>query len=255
MWNCRAGHHFHMTRPGGDGGTWFTEVADFLGPAYLRYSFTKGTEQEVDFLVDVLDLQPGRHRVLDVGCGPGRHAHALARRGIEVHGVDISETFIDLARKEAPARATFSVADARALEFAGEFDAVISLCQGGFGLVGDDDGQVVAGMARAAKPAGIGRVVFSAFSAYFMLRFLEDHDAFDADRGVNTERTTLKNEAGEERDAVLHTSCFTPRELRLLCERSGLAVEHLWSVTPGAYTRSAPTTDSPEFLTVAVTAA
>ncbi len=29
-------------------------------------------------------------RVLDVGCGPGRHAHALGRRGIAVHGVDIS---------------------------------------------------------------------------------------------------------------------------------------------------------------------
>ena len=235
---------------GGPGGTWFTEVADFLGPAYLKYSFTMGTEQEVDFLVDVLGLRAGEHRVLDVGCGPGRHAYALAKRGIEVHGVDISETFIELATAGAPEGATFDVGDARSLAFDGEFDAVLSLCQGGFGLVGDDDGQVLEGMGRAAKPGAY--VAFSAFSAYFMVRYLEDHDSFDADRGVNTEVTELRNEAGDRREAVLHTSCFTPRELRLLCERAGLTVEHVWSVTPGAYGRHPPTTDSPEFLTIAV---
>ena len=56
---------------------WFEDIAEFLGPAYLRYSFTKGTEQEVGFLVDALDLGPGS-RVLDVGCGPGRHALSFA---------------------------------------------------------------------------------------------------------------------------------------------------------------------------------
>ena len=60
---------------------WFEPIADHLGRAYLRYSFTKGTSQEVDFLVDALELAPG-HRVLDVGCGPGRHAHELARRDL-----------------------------------------------------------------------------------------------------------------------------------------------------------------------------
>ena len=236
--------------------TWFTEVADFLGPAYLRYSFTKGTDQEVAFLVDVLGLRPGEHCVLDVGCGPGRHAHALANLGIEVHGVDISERFVDLARDGAPANglATFAVGDARALAFDGEFDAVVSLCQGGFGLVGDDDGEVLRGMARAAKPDGRGRVAFSAFSAYFLVRHLEHQDAFDASSGVNTEVTTLRNDAGEEKEATLHTSCFTPRELRLLCERAGLRTDAVWSVTPGAYERAAPTTDSPEFLVVATRA-
>ena len=236
--------------------TWFNEVADFLGPAYLRYSFTKGTEQEVDFLVDVLGLQPGKSRVLDVGCGPGRHAHALARRGIVVHGVDLSERFVELATTNAPAGATFEVADARELRFDGEFDAVISLCQGGFGLVGEDDGKVLDGMARAARPAGSsaegGQVAFTAFNAYFLVRHLEDQDRFDPATGVNTEQTTLKNDQGEERPATLYTSCFTPRELRLLCERAGLRPTGIYSTAPGAYRRSPPSLDSPELLTTAV---
>ena len=62
---------------------WFEPIAEHLGPAYLRYSFTKGTVQEVDHVVGALGLEPGQ-RVLDVGCGPGRHAHELARRGFGV---------------------------------------------------------------------------------------------------------------------------------------------------------------------------
>lgn len=227
---------------------WFEPLADHMGAAYLRYSFTKGTEQEVGFLVDVLGLRAGM-RVLDVGCGPGRHAHALAARGIGVLGVDISQRFVDLAGTLAPAGATFERIDARALAFSDEFDAVISLCQGAFGLVGDDDGEVLAGMARAVKPGG--RVAFTAFSSYFVVRFLEQQDSFDAGSGVNHEVTAVKDDAGDEIPAELWTSCFTPRELRLLCAAAGLQVEHLWSVTPGAYVPDPPDLERPEYLTIA----
>ena len=93
---------------------WFEPIADHLGAAYLRYSFTKGTRQEIEYLIPTLGLVPGM-RVLDVGCGPGRHAHALAERGIDVHGIDVSERFVDLARVDAPDGATFERLDARAL--------------------------------------------------------------------------------------------------------------------------------------------
>ncbi|MDQ3758112.1 MAG: class I SAM-dependent methyltransferase, partial [Actinomycetota bacterium] len=141
---------------------WFEPVAEHMGEAYLRYSFTKGTEQEADFLVDVLALTPG-DRVLDVGCGPGRHAHALARRGMHVVGVDISEPFVDLASRDAPPTATFQRCDARDLPYDDEFDAVISVCQGAFGLVGEQDQSVLAGMARAVTGDGTGRVALTAF--------------------------------------------------------------------------------------------
>ena len=79
---------------------WFEELADHMGVAYLRYSFTKGTVKEVDELLRRVPLDPGA-RILDVGCGPGRHAHELGRRGFVVHGVDISQTFIDVALADA----------------------------------------------------------------------------------------------------------------------------------------------------------
>ena len=222
-----------------------------MGPAYLRYSFTKGTEQEIDFLVEALGLRAGQ-RMLDVGCGPGRHAHALARRGFEVVGVDISQAFVDLAAASAPPGATFVRGDARGLTFDGEFDAAISLCQGGFGLVhdsDDDDQLVLEGMGRAVRPGGF--VALSAFSGYFAVRFLEEGEVFDARTGVNLEHTTVRNEAGDEADFELRTSCYTPRELRLLVAAAGLRLHHLWSVTPGAYRRAPPDLEHPEYLVIA----
>ena len=104
---------------------WFEPIADHLGAAYLRYSFTKGTDQEVDFLVSCLGLTSG-DRILDVGCGPGRHAHALGRRGFEVVGVDISEEQLRLARAEVP-EATFVQADFAELDFyEASFDVVVA---------------------------------------------------------------------------------------------------------------------------------
>jgi SAM-dependent methyltransferase len=235
----------------------FEDLADHLGSAYLRYSFTKGTEQEVRFLVEALGLEPGM-RVLDVGCGPGRHAHALGRRGIAVHGIDISERFIDLARRDAPDGVSFERLDARSLPFDQEFDAAISLCQGAFGLadwgsdasVLDPDTEVLDGIARALRPGG--RAAVTAFSAYFQVRHVEAMGSeFHASRGVNHERTVIKDEAGRDEEHDLWTTCFTPRELRLMAARSGLQVDHIWSVTPGAYAREEPGLDSEEFLLVA----
>lgn len=235
---------------------WFEGLADHMGPAYLRYSFTKGTVREIDALEERLSLTPPA-RVLDVGCGPGRHSNELGQRGYEVHGVDISQTFLDVAAETAPPGVTYARHDARDLPFREEFDLVISICQGAFGMSGgpaagerlDPDLDILEGMAQAARPGGT--VVFTAFNAYLQVaNMVEGHD-FDAERGVHRETTEIRDSDGTVAETDLWTTCFTPRELRLMCAQVGLTVQSIDAVEPGRWTAAEPDIDSPEFLVIA----
>jgi SAM-dependent methyltransferase len=80
----------------------------------------------------------GRHavpgcRLLELGCGTGRHAEELAALGYTIHGIDRSETMLAEATARARAnllhgsRLTFSAGDVRTVRVGREFDAVISL--------------------------------------------------------------------------------------------------------------------------------
>ena len=235
---------------------WFEPIADHLSEAYLRYSFTYGTENEVSCLYDLLGLSPG-DRLLDVGCGPGRHSHLFAEREIDVLGLDISNEFIKLANKEN-SKANFLRQDVREMDFEEEFDAVVSMCQGGFGLLCDPESSIddpdmdlkaLENMARALKPGG--KLALSAFSAYFQIQYLGDNDNFDALTGVNRENTEIMNREGEKKEAVTWTTCFTPRELRLMSEKVGLLVKNIWSVTPIDYKLLPCDIKNPEFLLLA----
>jgi SAM-dependent methyltransferase len=232
---------------------WFDGIAKHLGPAYLRNAFTKGTEQEVDFLLEALQLEPPL-RVLDVGCGPGRHALALARRGFDVTGVDHSSDFVALARDAAAAenldRAQFVERDVRSLAYEREFDTVICLCQGGFGLLGGrDELAVFQRIATALREDG--RLALTAFSTVFAARHLDPEETFDPATGVLHEVATVRGPAGDERPFDLWTTCFTARELELLAASVDFAVDGVYGVAPGHYRAAAPTVDDPELLLLA----
>jgi SAM-dependent methyltransferase len=238
---------------------WFNPIARFLGEAYWApnttrvQAFTTGTRQEVEFLVDALGLTAGQ-RVLDAGCGPGRHSLAFAERGLEVTGVDLSPDFVDLARRAAAAaglgeRCRFEVGDVRDLRHEGAFDAVVCLCQGGFGLLRGDDDAAFARLAAAVAPGGW--LALSAFSSYFVVRHLEAGDDFDPATGINHERAALRDAAGNEETFDLWTTCFTPRELALLARVAGLEVDGCYGVAPGAYSKAAPSLATPESLLLA----
>lgn len=111
----------------------------------------------VDMIVHVLGLLPG-DRVLDLACGSGEHALRLARRGLDVLGVDIAPSLIDHCREKSAGlgaiTARFEVGNMRDLADQAGFDAVL-LLSGSFGFF--DDGtnhDVLARIAASLKPGG-----------------------------------------------------------------------------------------------------
>ncbi len=207
-------------------GSFHKAVSDFQRESYLDQGYTKGTEQEVNFLEELLQLPAGT-RILDVGCGPGRHSLELARRGFSTVGIDISEGFIEYARKGAEVErltAEFRVADARLLEFDAEFDAAICLCEGAFGLAGDDAGhrQILAGVSRALKPGAT--FVLTAINAFSATRNQDPATHIDPYTATSSWRQTFRNPQSDVREFEMHCTAFTYRKLRWLLEGAGLEV-------------------------------
>ena len=100
-------------------------------------------------LIDLLAPQPGE-RILDLGCGTGHLAQAIAERGAEVVGIDASPEMVAQARRNYPA-IRFEVADATDLAFDQPFDAVFSNAV--IHWVPDHEG-VARSVAGALRPGG-----------------------------------------------------------------------------------------------------
>lgn len=89
----------------------------------------KRTQVECDFMCENLGLKNG-HSLLDLACGHGRHATALAKREIKVTAWDLNQEFIQLARKaskEQGLEIDYQCRDILTLEYHEEFDAIILL--------------------------------------------------------------------------------------------------------------------------------
>jgi len=107
---------------------------DVFGDAYaaaydLLYR-DKDYEAERDLLEELFGRYATRRvdSVLDLGCGTGRHAVALAQRGYEVVGVDRSAAMIAEARgRAATTGPEFYVGDIRDADLGRRFDAVVML--------------------------------------------------------------------------------------------------------------------------------
>ena len=97
-------------------------------PQYYAIGYRWNTEAECDFLEACLKRfgPPEAKRLLDIGCGAGRHLLTLAQRGYEMTGVDLSPEMIDFvqdtARQEGISM-TAAVGDLRQLTVTGTFDA------------------------------------------------------------------------------------------------------------------------------------
>ena len=97
---------------------------------------------------------PAGARVLDAPCGFGRHALALARRGFEVTGVDLSETELGRARV-AGLSLDLVRQDMRDMEFSGEFDLALNLFSS-IGYFSDDEDRLLLDrFCTALRPGGV----------------------------------------------------------------------------------------------------
>lgn len=86
---------------------WYEELFDNYAKTYDQESFTLGTLGEVEFLEKELNYDRTQ-RILDIGCGTGRHAIELAKRGYKVTGVDLSESQLQRAGKKRKKRVSVS---------------------------------------------------------------------------------------------------------------------------------------------------
>ncbi len=97
-------------------------------------------------------------RVLDVACGAGRYARALAASGLRVTGVDLSEELLAEARERSPllpGTPQYVRCDARRLPFSGQFEGAISMFTSfGYFDARGDDLRLFRGVFRALVPGG-----------------------------------------------------------------------------------------------------
>ena len=120
---------------------WYESLFENYGKKYDNESFTHGTIGECDFIEEEIDFNKSL-KIIDIGCGTGRHSIELTKRGYEVTGIDLSESQLRRAKEKAKAQylqMDFQSHDARNLPFENEFDLAIMLCEGAFPLMETDE--------------------------------------------------------------------------------------------------------------------
>ncbi len=121
--------------------------------------------------------------VLDAGCGTGRVGIELARRGVEVVGVDLDPDLLQRAITKAP-ELTWLVADLADLELDLTFDVVVAAGNViGFVTVGAR-AAAVQGMARHVAPGGRLVVGWQQRAGW---PTVDDHEAWCAEAGLRPE--------------------------------------------------------------------
>ena len=120
---------------------WYETLFENYAKTYDKESFTQETVCECDFIEQELNHNKSL-KILDVGCGTGRHSIELTKRGYSVTGIDFSEAQLASAREKAAKenlKIDFQKHDARNLPFENEFDSAVMFCEGGFPLMETDE--------------------------------------------------------------------------------------------------------------------
>jgi len=96
----------------------------------------------------------GRRSVLDAGCGTGRVARELARRGLDVVGVDIDSAMLNTAREKAP-QLDWRLGDLATIDLGRTFDCIVMAGNVMIFVTSGMEGTVLANLARHLTPGGL----------------------------------------------------------------------------------------------------
>jgi len=164
--------------------------------------------------------------VLDLCCGPGRHAASLVRRGYRVLGVDSNRNAVARARADAPQGATFEVLDMRQLDsIHGRFDAVVNLWHS-FGYFDDATNEEILRQVYAKLRSG-GRAILDVYNREHLVSLPSAEwgerggTRFEAQRTWSGSRLTVTLRYASGGSDEFEWRIYAPAELSEICSSAG----------------------------------
>lgn len=251
-----------MTKPQ----PWYEALFQNYAEKYDKECYVQGTEGEVDFIEAEFGHDKSK-RILDIGCGTGRHSIELARRGWTVTGIDLSESQLAGARRKAEAAGVeveFLRRDARDVAFGEPFGGAIMICEGGFSLMEtDEENEAILGCASAAIAEG-GKLILTTLNALFPLfhdvqKFINENEVttatdcagFDLMTFRQNSTMTFTDDSGNEKTITCTERFYTPAEMTKMLKQVGFAKVAIHGCKLGAYSREhALTPDDFEMLVI-----
>ncbi len=234
---------------------WFEQ---WFGEAYLKLYPHRDEEdaaQAIALIAEHAVLEGAR--VLDLACGPGRHAIALRRLGASVVGFDLSLPLLSRARHRGDRPLLVVRGDMRRLPFApATFDVVVNLFTS-FGYFADDAQHqlVMMDVSSVLKPGGM--FVLDFFNSTDLEESLVEHE----ERAVGGQRVIIDRHITDDSDFVVkemhliddgrkfveRVRLFRESDLERLMNEAGLRVTTRF----GDYDASALTPRSPRIILMA----
>jgi len=248
---------------------WYESLFENYARKYDEEIFTQGTIGECDFLEHEFNRDKSL-RILDVGCGTGRHSVELTKRGYNVTGIDLSDSQLARAKEKAAVadlKITFLKHDARNLPFNAEFNAAIMLCEGGFPLMETDEMnfEILKNVSKSLKKKA--KFVFTTLNGLFPLfHSVNEFHAEGAKEGAATyisttfdlmtfrdhNITTFEDDDGNKKELICNERYYVPSEITWLLKSLGFTKVEIFGAKLGTFSRNDKlTTEDYEMLVVA----
>jgi 2-polyprenyl-3-methyl-5-hydroxy-6-metoxy-1,4-benzoquinol methylase len=234
---------------------WYESLFENYARKYDEEAYVHGTVGECDFIEQEIKRNKSL-KIIDIGCGTGRHAIELTKRGYNVTGVDLSENQIKRAREkaqEAEVTIDFQTQDARNLPFDGEFDLAIMLCEGGFSLMETDEMnfEILKNATKALKSKG--KLIFTTLNGLFPLfhsvnEFYKSAQkegqsqckecSFDLMTFRDHNTTVFEDDTGNKKELKCNERYYVPSEITWLLKTLGYKKIDIFGAKLGAYSRN-----------------